>query len=128
MYKRPSFLTLVPDDLKTQEMFNEALLIDPWLLYDVPDYLKTQEMYNEANERAPWLLFDVPYNFRNLRMSIRAIHPLRFITPGHPKAQGACERVVEKNPWQLKHVPDHFKMEKTCEREVEKNPWCLKCP
>ena len=29
-------------------------------------------------------------------MSIRAIHTLRFITPGHPKAQGACKEAVEK--------------------------------
>ena len=48
VYIGPSFLTLVPDDLKTQEMCNEAARIDPWLLYDVPDYLKTQEMRNEA--------------------------------------------------------------------------------
>ena len=55
-------------------------------------------MCNEAIEKAPWLLFDVPDRFRNLRMSIRAIHPLRFITPGHPKAQEACETAVEKDP------------------------------
>ena len=66
-----------------------------WLVYIIPsfltlapDYLKTQEMCNEAIEKVSWLLFDVPDRFRNLRMSIRAIHSLRFITPGHPKAQG----------------------------------------
>ena len=95
---RSSFLTLVPDDIKTQEMCNEAVRIDPWLLHDVSDYLKTQEMCNEAIKKASWLLFDVPDRFRNLRMSIRAIHSLRFITPGHPKAQGACEGAVEKDP------------------------------
>ena len=41
VYIRPSFLTLVPDDLKTHEMCNEAVRIDPWLLYDVSTYLKT---------------------------------------------------------------------------------------
>ena len=45
---KPHFLTGVPDDLKTQEMCNEAIKKVPWLLYDVPDYLKTQEMCNEA--------------------------------------------------------------------------------
>ena len=91
-------------------------------MYDVPDYLKTQEMCNEVIKKAPWLLFNVPDRFRSLRMSIRAIHPLRFIALDHPKAQGASERAVEKNPWQLKGVPDHFKMDKMCERAVEKNP------
>ena len=74
----------------------------------------------------PWLLFDAPDRFRNLRISIRAIYPLIFITPGHPKAQVVGERAVEKDPWQLKDVPDHFKMEKMCESAAEKNPWCLK--
>ena len=53
MYIRPSFLTLVPDNLNTQEMCNEVLRIRPWLLYYVPDYLKAQEMCNEAIEKAP---------------------------------------------------------------------------
>ena len=66
-------------------------------------------MYNEAIEKAPWLLFDVPNRFRNLRMSIRAVHPLRFIPPDHPKAQGVREKYVEKDPWQLKNVPDLYK-------------------
>ena len=98
MYIRPSFLTLVPDDLKTHEMCNEAVRINPWLLYDVPNYLKTYEMCDEAIEKTPWLLFDVPDRFRNLIMSIRAVHPLRFFTPGHSKAQGACGRAIEKDP------------------------------
>ena len=95
VYIRPSFLTLVPDDLKTQEMCNEAVRIDPWPLYDVSDNLKSQEICNEAIEKASWLVFDVSDRFRNLRMIIRAIHPMRSITPGHPKAQGACEGAVE---------------------------------
>ena len=99
-------------------------------------------MCNWAVRIDPWLLFDVPDCFRNLRMSIRAMQPLRFITPGHPKTQGACERAVErpmaaerypwslqdgenvwkclgKNPWCLKYVPDHFKTEKMCKKALE---------
>ena len=78
-------LAYVPDHFKTEEMCNEAVLVDPWLMYDVPDYLKTQEMCNEVVKKVQWLLFDVPNRFRNL-ISIRAIHPLRFINLGHPKA------------------------------------------
>ena len=88
-------------------MCNKAVHIDSWLLYDAPDYVKTQEMCNKAIEKALWLLFDVPDRFRSLRMSIRAIHPLIFITPCHPKVQGECERAVKKDPLQLNDVPDY---------------------
>ena len=97
MYIRPNFLTLVPDDLETEECSMRHCACE-WLLYDIPDHLKTQEMCNEDIKKVPWLLFDVPARFRNLRMSIRAIYPLRFIPPGHPKTHGACESVVEKYP------------------------------
>ena len=53
VYIIPSFTNFVPDDLKTQEMCNKAVSIDPWLLHDVPDSLKTQKMCNEALEKAP---------------------------------------------------------------------------
>ena len=120
VYIRPSFLTLFLDELKTQEMCNEAVRIDPWLLYnipnyletqkmcneavridpwllcDIPDYLKTQKMCNEVIKKAPWMQFDAPDRFRNLGMSIRA--PLRLIPLDHPKTQGVCERAVEKDP------------------------------
>ena len=84
--------------LMTQEMFNEAVHIDPWLLCDVLDNLKTQEICNEAIEKVPWLVFHVSDRFRNLRIIRRAIHLVQFITPGHPKAQRACEGAVEASP------------------------------
>ena len=91
MYIRPSFLTVVPDDLKIQKICNGVVQIDPWLLYDVHDYLRTQEICNEAIKKAPWLLLDVPDCFMDLRMSIRAIlQPLRFILLKHPKTQEVC--------------------------------------
>ena len=76
-------------------------------------------------KKRQWLLFDVPDYFSNLRMSIRAIHPLRFIPPDHPKANGACEKAVEKSLWCLKYVPLQYKTEEMCNRAVEKNPQCL---
>ena len=44
----PNWIKEIPDDLKTQEMWDEALHMDPHLLEFVPDYLKTQEMCNET--------------------------------------------------------------------------------
>ena len=103
VYIRPSFLTLVPDDLKTQELCNEAF------------------------KKAPWLLFDKPDCFRSLRMSIRAIQPLKRIPPDNPKTQGVCERTAEKDPWQLKDVPDHFKMQDMRNKAVCRRLGALKC-
>ena len=123
VYIRSNVLTLIPDDLKTQEMCNEAVRIDPWLLYDVPDYLKTQKMCNKADDDCPWLLYDVPYRFRDLGMVIRAtIHPLRVISPNHPRAQEVCERVVEKDPSHLTDVLGFFTTRKMCDKVVDSNP------
>ena len=99
VYIRSNVLTLIPDDLKTQEMCNEAVRIDPWLLYDVP------------------------YRFRDLGMVIRAtIHPLRVIPPNHPRAQEVCERVVEKDPSHLTDVLGFFTTRKMCDKVVDSNP------
>ena len=38
----------VLDQYKTQEMYNEAVQSDPWMLEYVPGQYKTQEMCNEA--------------------------------------------------------------------------------
>ena len=42
----------VPEHLKTQEMCNEAVQMDPWALRYVPDHFVTQEMCNEAVEKS----------------------------------------------------------------------------
>ena len=51
VYIRPSLLTFVPDDLKTQEMCNGAIEKAPWLLSDVPPCLRIQEMCLRATEK-----------------------------------------------------------------------------
>ena len=43
---------------------------------------------------------------------------LRFISD-HLKAQGMCEKAVEKYPETLKFVPDIFKTQEMCEEAVE---------
>ena len=47
----------MPDHLKTQEMCNEAVRIEPTLLVFVPDRFKKQEMCNEAECNWPWPSF-----------------------------------------------------------------------
>ena len=53
----------VPDHLKTQEMYNKAVRIEPILLWYVPDHLKTQDMCNKAACKHTWLLQYVPHWF-----------------------------------------------------------------
>ena len=138
MYIRPSFSTLVPDGLKTQEMCYESVCIDPWLLHDVSNYLKTQEMCNKAIKKAQLLVFHFPDRFRNLRMNIRAIHPLRFITPGHPKTHGSWNMSMITSRWRkcvkellkkeakaLGHVSDHFKAQEMYIKAVKKEAKAL---
>ena len=48
VYPRSSFLKFVPDDLKTQDMCNEANEKVSWLLYHVLVHFRTQEMCSRA--------------------------------------------------------------------------------
>ena len=47
----PIWIKEYPDHLKTQEMCNEAVRMDPCSLEVIPDHPKTQEMCNEAVRR-----------------------------------------------------------------------------
>ena len=47
-YVKDLFGWFVPDQYKTQKMWNREVQSDPWMLEYVPDQYKTQEMYNEA--------------------------------------------------------------------------------
>ena len=59
---------------------NWLVYIEPRFLKIIHDNLKIQEVCNEAIEKAPWLLHDVPLLFRTLGMCSRAVkkflHPL----------------------------------------------------
>ena len=48
-------MIVMPDNLKTQEMWNEAVEEDPSLLAFVPYHYKTQEICNEALAQNPYL-------------------------------------------------------------------------
>ena len=48
---------------RMQEMFNEAVRNNPWMLCHVPDYFEIEEMCNEAVEEYPLQLKYVPDHF-----------------------------------------------------------------
>ena len=76
-----------PDHLKTQEMCDEAMRIEPYSLAFAPDLFKTQKMSDKSIEIDPFTLQHVPDNL---------------------KTQGMCIRSVEAGPGLLKYVPDWF--------------------
>ena len=57
-----SWIVTIPDHLKTQEMCNEAMCIEPPLLVYVPDRFKTEKMCNGAVCNKLCILF-VPDHF-----------------------------------------------------------------
>ena len=65
----------ISDHLKTQEMCNKAMRIEPLLLAYVPDHFKTQEMCIKVLEKVSWML--------------------RCVSD-HLKTHGMCERATEK--------------------------------
>ena len=83
----PVWIREVPDNLKTQEMCNEAMRIEPYSLAFVPDCSKTQEICDEAFEIDPFILWHVP---------------------DHLKMQGMCIRAVEAGLGLLEYVPNWF--------------------
>ena len=93
----------IPGHLKTQEMCNEAVHIEPCSFQFFPDHLKTQKMYNEIMPIDPAAFFCIFDGF---------------------KTQEMYEKAVEVTPWQLHYVLYHFKAQQMCYCS-EKNPFLL---
>ena len=55
----------------TQKMCN--VQENPWVLEHVPDQYKTQEMYNEVVEKSPWMFEHVPDQFVTQKMCDEAV-------------------------------------------------------
>ena len=80
-------LKYVPEELKTQEMCNEAMQENLAVLFVVPDRFKTEDMCIKALEVDPWRLRDVPDNLKTEEM---------------------CNKAVEDDPSSLQFVSDWF--------------------
>ena len=79
--------------------WNWLVYIEPRFLKPIPDDLKTQEMCNEAIEKVLRLVYHVHVCFRTFGMCFRALekclHPLRFILD-HLKTQGDVKKSLKK--------------------------------
>ena len=56
----PRWIREIPNHLKTHEMCDEAVRMEPRSLEFVPNHFKTKEMCNKAKRREPYTLLHVP--------------------------------------------------------------------
>ena len=64
---------LVSGHFKTQEMCDEALRNNPYMLRHVPDRFKTEEMCDDVVEVSPWQLKYVPDHLKTREMCSEAV-------------------------------------------------------
>ena len=65
---RLCMMLFVPDRLRTQEMCNKVVCMDPYSLEFVPDRFKIEEMCNKAVRREPYTLRYVPDHLKTQEM------------------------------------------------------------
>ena len=99
----PVWIREIPDNLKTQEMCNEATRIEPYSLPFVPDCSKAQEMCDKAIQIDPFTLRHVPDNL---------------------KTQELCIRGVEAGPGLLEFVPDWFVTQQQIKISRDDDEYC----
>ena len=92
------------EHLKTQEMCDEAVHINPLSLAYVSAHFKTQGMCNEAVKN-------------KLRM-------LLFV-PDHFWAQEICNEIMRTMPDAFHRIPDRFNTQKMCKKAVEEGSGLL---
>ena len=64
----PGWIITIPDHLKTQEMCDETVRMEPRSLTYVPNRFKTEEMYSEAVRRETYTLWCVPDHLKRQEM------------------------------------------------------------
>ena len=57
-------MTIQADDLKTEDICNDAVRRDPYALEFVPDDFKTEDICNDAVRREAYMLKYVPDHFK----------------------------------------------------------------
>ena len=69
----PPWIREIPEHLKTQEMCDGAVCMEPYSLEVVPDRRKTREMCNEAVGRERFTLYYVPDRLKTQEMCDEAV-------------------------------------------------------
>ena len=105
----PRWIREIPNHLKTHEMCDEAVRMEPRSLEFVPNHFKTKEICNKAVRRELYTLVHVPDHLITQEMCeevIRVRLAAFFLIPDCFKTQEICIRAVKVDPWQLQDVPD----------------------
>ena len=97
---------------RIQEVYDEAVVRNSYMLKYIPDHLKMQEMCDTAAR-----MHSGCEEFRTLRtVTSNALN-----TPFY-SWHGICEKAAEKNTWGLKNVPDHLKTQEMCNEALRGEP------
>ena len=96
----PNWIKEIPDHLKTQEMCNEAVCMEPWSLKFVPDQYKAQEMC----ERRAVHTDEQSYTLKLYTLKLYTLKP--YTQKPYTTA--------EEEPYTLKLVSDHLKTQEMC--------------
>ena len=104
-----------------QKICNEAVTHNLLNLRFAPDLLKTQEMCDDA------VLMDTGMNFvTSDGLLLRLPSVLFCFIPYHLKIEKMCDKVIEKNLWALESVPDRLLTQEMCDIAVRMEPWSLR--
>ena len=116
------------EHLKTQEMCNEPVQMEPCSLAFVPDHFKMQEMCNRAVRMEPLSLKHVSDHLKTKEMCEESIEERLqglYFAPDYLKTQGMCEKAITFNPYMLRFVTDRFKTQEKSNAAVMKDPCTL---
>ena len=123
---RKKCIEAVDIEPKTQEMFDDAVRVDPWLLGGVPEQYITQGMCNEAFEEEPYALECIPdqYITRGMCNEIMRINSGElYLVPDCFKIEETCIKALKVGTWRVPgDVPDCFKTRDVCEKAMRKSP------
>ena len=98
----PYWIITIPGHLKTQEMCNEAVRINPLSLVYVPDHFKIQGMCNEVVHNKPCMMLFVP---------------------DHLITQEMWNEIMRTMPNVFARIPDRFKTQEMCIKAVGIDPF-----
>ena len=125
----PRWIREVPGHLKTKEMCDKAVPMEPYSLKFLPDRLKTEDTCIEAVRRKAYPLEYIPDNLKTQKMWNELMWKTRtvfFLVPDQFKTYDMCIEALEVDPWQLHDVPDYFKTKEMCDQAVKHDSYSLR--
>ena len=103
-----------------QEMYEEAVIRNPYKLKFVPDYFKTQKIREKAVR-----MHSGCEKFRTPGELLLPMPSIFNFIPDHLKTQEMCEKAVEKSPRGLNDVPDLFQTQEMWNEVICMRPYML---